>query len=57
MNLTSLNPTSKEPLGSWLRHIKRACRRNIKPDYSEVKSPFRIDWALYGRYLDAKKAI
>jgi len=57
MNLKLSNPTFQEPLGSWRKHIRKACVQNLMPDWSEVIQPFRVNWTLYGKYLEARAVL
>ena len=57
MNLKLSNPTSPEPLANWLKHIKKVSGRSLKPDWSEVIQPFRVNWTLYGQYLEARAVL
>jgi len=40
----------------WQLHIRKACVNCNRPDRSETISPWRVNWTLLGRILQAKNA-
>jgi hypothetical protein len=40
----------------WQIHIRKECVSCDRPDRSETISPWRVNWTLLGRILQAKNA-
>ena len=40
----------------WQIHIRKECVNCPKPDHAETISPWRVNWTLLGRILQAKNA-
>ena len=39
---------------SWKEYIREQLKKTATPDHSETIRPLTFNWALYGRYLNAK---
>jgi hypothetical protein len=57
---TTLNPKPMKPTPTdfrrWQIHIRKECVNCDRPDRSETISPWRVNWTLLGRILQAKNA-